>query len=292
MENEEFDSRIKITQDWWDSLRVDLGAIITESPSSIIYHYTDVNGLLGMISTGKIWATHASRLNDSSEYDHGIKVVADCVRKSMPATSRTLVDKILSEFKMVDTFVASYSTKPDLLSQWRSYSGGGVGYCLGFATEGIASLDHRTPLLEPVIYRDSQAQEVISTMLKRVDDFFQNNEFGEVEVGFLLGTVGATLANLACTIKHPAFEEEAEYRQFYQLGATELVLDVKFRNGRFGLTPYVDVPFIVDGSLPLISVTIGPCNDFELESFAVKALLEKYSYSNVEVVESRIPLRV
>lgn len=292
MENDEYESRISKMQNWWEPLRIELGAIITESPSSIIYHYTNINGLVGMVATGKIWATHVSRLNDSSEYDHGIKVVADCVQQSMPATSRTLVDKILSEFKKVETFVASYSTKPDLLSQWRSYSGGGVGYCLGLATDGIATLDHRTPLLEPVIYSDAQAQQVISTMLQRVDEFFQYNEFGEVEVGFLLGTVGATLANLACTIKHPAFEEEAEYRQFYQSGATELELDVKFRDGRFGLTPYVEVPFIVDGRLPLQSVTIGPCKDFELESFAVKALLEKHSYSDVEVLASRIPLRV
>jgi len=219
MENEEYESRIAKMQDWWEPLRIGLGVLITENPSSIIYHYTDINGLLGMVATGKIWATHVSRLNDSSEYGHGIKVVADCVQQSMPATSRTLVDEILSKFKKVETFVASYSTKPDLLSQWRSYSGGGVGYCLGLATDGIATLDHRTPLLEPVIYRDSQAQQVISTMLERVDEFFQNNEFGEVEAGFLLGAVGATLANLACMIKHPAFEEEAEYRQFYQPGA-------------------------------------------------------------------------
>lgn len=292
MEKEEYESRITRMQGWWEPLRGELGAISTESPPAIIYHYTDINGLLGMIATGKIWATHVSRLNDSSEHHHGIKVVADCVQHSMPATSKVLVDKILSEFKRVETFVASYSTKHDLLSQWRNYSGGRVGYCLGLATEGIATLDHRTPLLEPVIYKDNQAQQVIATMVKRVDEFFQNNEFGDVEVGFVLGTVGATLANLACTIKHPTFEEENEYRQFYQPGATDLVLDLKFRNGRFGLTPYVEIPFIVGGRLPLRSVTVGPCKDFELELVAVKSLLEKHSYSDTKVLASMIPLRV
>jgi hypothetical protein len=129
-------------------------------------------------------------------------------------------------------------------------------------------------------------------MVKRVDGYFQNNQFGDVEVGFLLGAVGGTLANLACTIKHPTFEEENEYRQFYQPGATDLHLDLKFRNGRFGLTPYVEVPFIVEGRLPLKSVTIGPCKDVELESFAIKSLLEKHSYSDIEVLVSKIPLRV
>ena len=279
-------------EQWWETLRVELAAFITESPPAIIYHYTNIDGLLGMVKTGKIWATHVSRLNDSSEYHHGIKVVEDCVRNSMPASSQPLVDKILSEFKRVETYVASYSTKQDLLSQWRSYSGGKVGYCLGLATDGIATLDDSTPLIEPVIYKDSLAQQVISTMVKRVEEYLQDNQFGDVEVGFLLGTVGALIGILACMIKHPKFEEENEYRQFHQPGITSLQLEQKFRHGRFGLTPYVEIPFIPENRLPLRSVTIGPCTDAELEINTVKTLLEKHSYSNVEVLKSEIPLRV
>ena len=291
MEQSEYEERFKKMDQWWETLRVELAAIISDSPPLVIYHYTDINGLLGMIETGKIWATHVSRLNDSIEYHHGIKGVVDYGRNAMLASSKPLVEKILSEFRRVETYVASYSTKHDLLSQWRSYSGGKVGYCLGLATNGIATLDDSTPLLEPVIYEDSLAQQVISMMVSQVDEYLQNNQFGEVEVGFLIGIVGGTLANLACTIKHPKFKEENEYRQFYQLGATSLQLEKKFRNGRFGLTPYVEVPFIEEGRLPLKSVTIGPCQDAKIEMYAVKTLLEKHSYTNVEVLVSEIPLR-
>lgn len=292
MEKSEYEERFTRMDQWWETVRAELAAIILESPPRIIYHYTDIDGLLGMILTGKIWATHVSRLNDSSEYHHGIRIVPDCVRNSMPASSKPLVEKLLSEFKRVETYVASYSTKHDLLSQWRSYSGGKVGYCLGLATDGIATLDDSTPLLEPVIYKDSLAQQVISKMVNRVDEYLQSNKFGDVEVGFLLGMVGGTLANLACTIKHPKFEEENEYRQFYQPGAASLQLEQNFRNGRFGLTPYVEVPFIEEGRLPLRSVTIGPCQDADLEIYIVKTLLEKHSYLNVEILVSEIPLRV
>ncbi|MDP1947437.1 MAG: DUF2971 domain-containing protein [Nitrospirota bacterium] len=291
MEKSEYEERFARMDQWWETVRAELVAIISESPPRIIYHYTDIDGLLGMILTGKIWATHVSRLNDSSEYHHGMKIVADCVRNAMPASSKPLVEKIISEFKRVETYVVSYSTKHDLLSQWRSYSGGKVGYCLGMATDGIATLNDSTPLLEPVIYKDSLAQQVISKMVNRVDEYLQNNKFGDVEVGFLLGSVGGTLANLACTIKHPKFEEENEYRQFYQPGATSLQLEQNFRNGRFGLTPYVEVPFIEESRLPLRSVTIGPCQDADPEIYIVKTLLEKYSYLNVEVLVSEIPLR-
>jgi len=292
MEESEYKERIKKMGQWWESLRSELAAIVSESPPKIIYHCTDINGLLGMIATGKIWATHVSRLNDSSEYNHGIRVVADCVEKAMPASSKPLVDKILSEFNKVETYIASYSTEHDLLSQWRSYSGGKVGYCLGLVADEIATLDDSTPLLEAVIYKDSLAQQVISRMLNSVDEYLQQNQFGEVEVSFLLGMVGGTLANLACTIKHPKFEEENEYRQFYQPGATSLQLENKFRNGMFGLTPYVEIPFREGGGLPLRSVTIGPCQDAELEMYTVRTLLEKHSYTNVDVLVSEIPLRV
>lgn len=292
MEQSEFEERMASMERWWETLRQEIVAIITESPAVTIYHYTDINGLLGMVGAGNIWATHVSRLNDKSEYHHGIKVVADCVHNAMPSTSRLLVEKILSEFRKVETFVASYSTKCDLLSQWRSYSGGAVGYCLELATSGIATLDSSTPLLEAVIYGDSKAQQVISKLIARVEEYLRQNQFGEVEIGFLLGRVGGMLANLACTIKHPKFEEESEYRQFYQPGATSLQLEQKFRNGRFGLTPYVEVPFIEVGRLPLKSVTIGPCKDPELEIHTIKALLEKHAYTNVDVQVSEIPLRV
>lgn len=292
MEQSEYDERIQKMERWWEELRTELVAIVSESPPSIIYHYTDINGLLGMTTTGKIWATHISRLNDSSEYHHGTKVVEDCVRSAMPTSSTPLIDKILSEFNRVEPYVASYSTQHDLLSQWRSYSGEKVGYCLGLATDGIASLNDSTPLLEPVIYRDNLAQQVIAKIINRLDDYFQNNQFGELEIGFLLGMVGGTLANLACTIKHQKFEEENEYRQFHQPGSTSLQLEVKFRNGRFGLTPYIEMPFIEEGRLPLRTVTIGPCLDPDLEKYTVKALLDKHSYANVEILISEIPLRV
>lgn len=292
MEQSEFEERITNISQWSETIRIELAGMISNNPPTIVYHYTDIAGLLGMIQEGKIWATHVSRLNDSSEYHHGIKIVMDCVRNAMPATSKPFIEKILSEFRRVDTYVASYSTKHDLLSQWRSYSGSKTGYCLGLAADGIATLDESTPLLEPAIYYDSLAQQVITKLLHRVDGYFSSNNFGEIEVGFLVGMIGATLANLACMIKHPKFEEENEYRQFYQPGVTSLQLEQNFRNGRFGLTPYVKIHFKDNDRLPLRSVTIGPCHDPNLEINAVKALLEKHQYSDVDVLVSEIPLRV
>ncbi len=112
----------------------------------------------------------------------------------------------------------------------------------------MASLDGRMPILEQVIYRDDIAKSVIDCLLGKVDEYFACHPFGEVEAGYILGMVEALLNNIACILKHRKFEEECEYRQIYQPGSTKLVLNTEFRQGQFGLTPYVKIGFLEEKS--------------------------------------------
>ena len=103
MDSAVYETKISIMNQWADSVRTELANLISKNPPQIIYHYTDINGLLGIIDSGSIWATHVSRLNDSSEYHHGIKVVRDFVQKNIPVSSKPLIEKALSELNTVDT---------------------------------------------------------------------------------------------------------------------------------------------------------------------------------------------
>jgi len=96
----------------------------------------------------------------------------------------------------------------------------------------------------------------------------------------------------ACSIKHHTFSEENEYRFIYQPGSTELELPIKYRNGQFGLTPYVEIDFLEGGKLPMTSITIGPCEDIESEHRVLEHLLFNNDYGDVEILYSEIPLRV
>jgi len=58
--------------------------LISDSFPDTIYHYTDVNGLIGLISSGCIWAIHVNRLNDLSENKHGFDLVMEHVRANLP----------------------------------------------------------------------------------------------------------------------------------------------------------------------------------------------------------------
>ena len=51
--------------------------ILSRQPPKILYHYTDQEGLLGIIGKKEIWASHTQYLNDQREFRHAIELVQD-----------------------------------------------------------------------------------------------------------------------------------------------------------------------------------------------------------------------
>ncbi len=211
MEDSDYEERISNMDIWSKKLTAKIAKTIGEY-HEIIYHYTDSSGLIGILSTGKIWATHVTRLNDVTEYQHGLAMVEALVRNH-PTKLQALIDRALEDLSTKDTYISCYSGNRDLLSQWRAYAGTGTGYAIGFQTRNMATLDDRMPLLEKVIYEEDIAKAVVSQLLDEASSFPFHNEFGEVEVGYLLGAIAGLLNVTASVIKHPSFAEENEFRQ-------------------------------------------------------------------------------
>lgn len=291
MDDNEYKRKMSDLDQWAESVRVELGHLINDHPAEIIYHYTDVAGLIGLITSGCVWATHVSKLNDASENRYGYELVINHVRANLPKSAKPLIEKALSTLRSVDTYVACYSTERNLLSQWRNYTGERVGYSLGFETGQMATIDDRMPLLEEVIYHDAIAKSVLDSLLGKVDEYFACHSVGEVEVSYVHSMVGAVLNIVASILKHSSFEGEREYRQIYQPSNSGLVLNTEFRHGQFGLTPFVKIGFLEKYRLPLTTVTVGPCRDPEAEFNALKMFLSRNGYEKVQVLSSDIPLR-
>ena len=49
---------------------------IESEPPPLLCHYTNQDGLLGIISTGDIWATSVNDLNDRSEFEYAKELVS------------------------------------------------------------------------------------------------------------------------------------------------------------------------------------------------------------------------
>jgi hypothetical protein len=112
-----------------------------------IYHYTDLNGLKGIIESGSLWATHFSFLNDSNELTHGMNCLENALqylRDDFNPKTLKFIEQALTHFRMhraAHVYNLSFCLEPDLLSQWRGY-GSSQGVCLEFDDEELlASLE-------------------------------------------------------------------------------------------------------------------------------------------------------
>jgi Protein of unknown function (DUF2971) len=106
----------------------------------LLYHYTDQKGLLGILDSKSIWATHLSYVNDLEEYKVGIRLVERVIEETK---IRGLIDgKTEADLKSIlktpdscDFYAASFSraNNGDALNLWRAYAKSLPGYSLGFS---------------------------------------------------------------------------------------------------------------------------------------------------------------
>lgn len=138
----------------------------------LLYHYTTQEGLLGIIENQKIWASHLQYLNDASEGQIFTRLFLDELNQRGTTGSEDLLSNFralaqlrgltvgrqegqiqfgrqavllygssaFSWIRNQDAFVASFSEKGDLLSQWRAYSGETGGYSIGFTRSYLKSV--------------------------------------------------------------------------------------------------------------------------------------------------------
>jgi hypothetical protein len=118
-----------------------------------------------------------------------------------------------------------------------------------------------------------------STVESRVRKFFERYNWN------------LTLALVMSALKHGGFEEEREWRLVSQY-PEEGLYGVSFRSGRFGVTPYFELPLAPgDGPRQVDEVVIGPTSNRTASLAALSLLLSK---SETEVGHTKIshtPLR-
>src|ERR1017187_4720137 len=51
--------------------------ILTRQPPDVLYHYTTQTGLLGIVMSREIWASHTQYLNDVREFRHAIEITSE-----------------------------------------------------------------------------------------------------------------------------------------------------------------------------------------------------------------------
>lgn len=115
-----------------------------------VWHYTNLAGFRGILSSSAIWATEAHFTTDDSEFVHALEVATDFL-KSMTAKDSyqkrgidTVLEIVTSAFDKgalspdkSEVFVASFSATADLEGQWEQYADKARGVSLAFDLTAI-----------------------------------------------------------------------------------------------------------------------------------------------------------
>jgi hypothetical protein len=269
----------------------------------LLYHYTDLMGLVGILNKHDLWLTHSRYSNDAEEIVHGANVARKVINTAVTAQkydTQYLYDLSQRTSQQEGVYISCFCEKDNLLSQWRGYGANGSGVSLQFAPKEFADVtgpDNVHGLLRfwKVFYNPLTQTDIIE---RAVEHYAPNNANNPL-------TAGQTPADLARkaadairffipTFKNADFQEEDEWRLIFT-PAPGIPVRPRFRVSGNMLVPYYSLRDLISpGSLPLLplrQVCIGPSVHKQLNAESVKALIDGAGYTAVPVIVSNTSYR-
>ena len=265
----------------------------------VIYHYTNAQGLLGIVSSGAIWASDIGFLNDSQEVSFAQGQLQKEIEALQPGPSsdpkylqsfETHRNAVLGHLRRRDfsTYVSCFCENGNVLSQWRAYAtdhGYAIGMKSSYVETALNSLSGYFGSLAPATYGiDGGAVKRAAAGVPGMTMSIYNHPGMYADPGV------RTLVSVLATMKHPDFAEEREWRvvvtQRYSLGP-KMAEPVKFRASSVAIVPFIEIPIVVDA---IDSVRVGPGNNQAVRQVGAERLLSAYG-SSAPVIVSETPLR-
>lgn len=285
-----------------------LDASFACEPPEVLYHYTDLTGANGIITSKSLRITKIQYLNDESEMKYGINLFRDAVNnisERMPDSEKKEFLKTTAEqldsFMNTNICVASFCENGNLLSQWRAYGGSRCGLALGFSREPLRKiLSAGSMNLWKCVYDIESQNKIINNLidhlLRSYDTIveYRNScdDWGRVKQG-LITFFNTTFLRIAPILKNYHFREELEWRI--------VTTPLDCRNNSYSayvsnerVLQYYTLGFSIseDGKCDILDeIVIGPSKDADLVRDALSVLLlhNKYTYRSIGL--SLIPYR-
>jgi hypothetical protein len=285
--------------------------VLDPIPEVPLYHYTSLEGLLGIVGSKTLRATHIAHLNDSNELTVAVDLLESAViqrlrtpsvhaedQKCLDQLSEWLAHRFLLEHLL---FTCSFTEAGNLLSQWRAYCPPSAGVSLGFhASELMDAADAQGFQLVQAIYNRDAQLLLINEWL----DFVLATKDGQEESPAKCHPSQSyhshfraneeALLQIAARMKHRGFAEEREWRLVSKVGRDLQDPKLKFRAGKTRLIPYIDFtpPLTNEQNMSLCHIYIGPAQDHNI-SFGSIATFISNSRTKVSggISACGIPLR-
>jgi hypothetical protein len=273
-----------------------------------LYHYTDVGGLIGILSSSSLWATNLRFMNDAEELAHSWRLMLEVLHEVKGRARSPAQVELIEEIELAarskwagypDFYATSFTENGDLLSQWRAYGSSGGGYAIGFDAAQLVDASFRhtqsNRILNRVIYDEQSQLQMLRATADRMLELFATVDPASAAVTSAMAGLFAALGEIVgfvFSFKDPAWAEELEWRAVRTVPADERD-EVYFRPHGGIPVPYVTLAVgnDTDGKLPIREIVVGPRADSETAVRSIELLLAKHCYSGVEITTSSVPLR-
>jgi hypothetical protein len=281
-------------------------------PDDIVWHYTNGEGLLGILQSSSIYATQVASLNDKNETKYATDLFKASLRELIEQNKDNgiamgFLQKVL-EFVKEDPdspthgsskfYVTCFSGEEDELTQWDRY-GRPNAYAIGFYARGLWR-EPNSQLYKVVYDRASHekackdlAQATLKFYLEGMNSERQKEPEKWAEEFFLAWD--EWIYKLAPLAKDFKWKAENEFRLVHELKSSEF-RDVRFKQRTTMLARYLPLstPNWVKRRTPLLpiaKVIVGPGNHVSFTKISVALLLEQMGYFNVPVLETKVSLQ-
>ncbi|MBO2953931.1 DUF2971 domain-containing protein [Burkholderia pseudomallei] len=285
-----------------------------EEETMNIYHYCDPQAFVSVMQTGKFWVSDARKTNDRRELAVFKELAFEYIKEL--AETDVAVQDFFSQLDfhfdevedISDYYVCCFSEAGDSVPQWVAYGERGTGFAIGLDVNDV-----RNTIGAPILdssYRDLNFEEPRSRWLFGPTVYAESGKKTEsllralaklIRSGQNLGTKPARgfIDRLCAFYKDQSFASELEWRIIYnssqnvleRLGGQPELANEKpttlWRQGRYGLTPYICTP---DLRKCIREIVIGPSNTDRATQTYVAQFLQSLNIK-CEVRQSKSPYR-
>lgn len=268
-----------------------------------IYHYTNIEALIGIIQNRGFWLSNVKYLNDSEELINGIKlsikIVDKLLTKKMYKPFYEVLVGVKEELNNLELikYIASFSLNGDSLEKWRAYANSKDGVSIGFDFNKKLSyplFQSKAFRLSSVIYDDRIKSYILLKQIANSFDLYIKDKNRDKE--YYIKTLTKNLGSHFVNFKNHHFLEEQEVRIETDNLAFFKQKQYRVKNSEI-IIPYVCTydtiiePSKRDELLPITKVVVGPVSNQKITMESIKEFLQDYGYNPDIVVKSDIPYR-
>jgi hypothetical protein len=262
----------------------------SNSAPSVLYHYTDLNALTGIIENKKLWATHTKYLNDRSEMIYAFDEIIFPIMKNNNIFKKYHEKKDC--VKELGLYLTSFSEKGDDLAQWRGYGKKYDSVCIGFNIKKNVFCS-----LNKIEYNKEKQEEYIRNYLSKVNQILSKYPDINPDLELYSNLLFIPFC-LAAKTKRDSWKAEAEWRLIYPHKYHDKRMNelLEFRTNGSKLIPYISVNPFKNPNLfekeGVFEIVLPQSDNFKNNKTAIEKLLDKnsFDFEKIKIKESKIPI--